>query len=468
MKTLHFDCFAGISGDMTLGALVDLEVNPERLRGELEKLGLPGWTLRFVRDERGGITGTHALVDLEDGTDHIAHDEDHPDHDHPGSAEAGHSHPASAERSWKDIRAIIEGAPLSAGAKGRALAIFTLIAQAEAEVHGVKVEEVRFHEVGALDSIIDIVGAAICLDLLKPDRITCGEIELGGGTVKAAHGVLPVPAPATLKLLRGLRVRTGGFNKEMTTPTGAAILAASVDDFVAGSRCTELKTGDGIGTRRMDKPNVLRVSWREEEAPLPGILGAPMEPPRGAPSPQLPSTPVPMKPTGGPPMGAPSPQLLSTLDPMKPTGGPTGGYLIQERTLLEANIDDMSGEALGFLMERLFEGGALDVTFTPCMMKKSRPGTTVSVLAAEESLHALRETLFRHSTTIGFREIPVRRLALRRESETLRGDFGQADRKTVYLGAEPLRSKLEFEDRARIARERGVSLDEAEQLITGR
>jgi uncharacterized protein (TIGR00299 family) protein len=300
--------------------------------------------------------------------------------------------------------------------------MFTRLAEAEAQVHGVNTGDVAFHEVGALDSIIDVVGAAICLDLLKPDRITCGEVELGGGTVACAHGVLPVPAPATLILVRGMPVSAGGFNKEMTTPTGAAILAASVDEFIPSGTPSgvfrEVKTGYGIGTRRMEKPNLLRVSWRE---------------------------------SGG--------TSLSGL------GGENRPWAAESLTLLETNIDDMTGEALGFLMERLFDAGALDVTFTPCVMKKSRPGTIVSALGKGGGLDSLRECLFRHSTAIGFREIPVNRLSLARREDRIAGDFGGAGRKTVFYGDTPLRSKIEFEDRARLARERGISLDDAEQIL---
>jgi uncharacterized protein (TIGR00299 family) protein len=296
--------------------------------------------------------------------------------------------------------------------------IFTRIAEAEAQVHGIGVDEVAFHEVGALDSIIDIAGAAVCLDMLKPDRITCGEVELGGGTVRCAHGILPVPAPATLILVRGMPVRTGGFDREMTTPTGAAILASSVDEFISPAFSTgasggvfrELKTGYGIGTRRTERPNLLRASWRE--SPAPGAAGA-------------------------------------------------GDWLTETLVLMEANIDDMTGEALGFLMESLFSAGALDVTLSPCVMKKSRPGTVVSALAEPGSLGALRRVMFTQSSTAGFRETAVSRLSLRREEDTLPGAPGGARRKTVFLDGKALRSKIEYEDRARIARERGISPDQA-------
>jgi uncharacterized protein (TIGR00299 family) protein len=294
--------------------------------------------------------------------------------------------------------------------------MFTRIAEAEAQVHGVSPGEVTFHEVGALDSIIDIVGAAICLDMLRPDRITSTEIELGGGTIRCAHGILPVPAPATLLLVKGLPVKTGGFNKEMTTPTGAAILAASVDEFIPAGKpsgvFTELGAGYGLGTRRMGHFTGLRVSWRQQG----GTGEIPWE--------------------------------SETL------------------TLLEANIDDMTGEALGFLMERLFEAGALDVSYGPLTMKKSRPGTLVSVLGRTEQLGPLGECLFRHSTTIGFRELRVNRFFLNRDEAPLKGPYGEVRQKRVYLG-DRTRTKIEYEDRARLAREKNISLNEAEGLLKG-
>jgi uncharacterized protein (TIGR00299 family) protein len=402
MKTLHFDCFAGISGDMALGAFVDLGVDPQILKAELKKLNVYGWALNFVREARNGIMGTRALVEIEDEHEHS--------HDH------GHHHEHS-HHSWKEIRHLIETSDITENAKKRSLDIFIRIAKAEAVVHGKSVDEVTFHEVGALDSIIDIVGAAICLDLLAPQRITAGEIELGGGTVTCAHGVLPVPAPATLLLVQGLPVKTGGFDKEMTTPTGAAILASCVDEFITeAASFTEIKTGVGIGVRIMEKPNILRVSWRE---------------------------------TGVTPNGNPS-----------DAGEP---WIVEDRLLLEASVDDMTGEEMGFFMEQLFKTGALDVTFTPCTMKKGRPGTILSVLSHPcDSLDSIREAFFRYSTTAGFKEIPVRCISLKREERNLPG---MAREKILYLKGDILRSKIEYEDRAALAREQNISLKEAENKI---
>jgi uncharacterized protein (TIGR00299 family) protein len=417
---------------MALGAFVDLGVDPDLLRSELEKLGVDGWKLEFHRDQRCGISGTNAIVDLGEQNEQ--------DHHHPND-QHGHDHYHDrGHNSWKEIRALIEASGITGGAKKRALDIFTRIARAESQVHGVPTDEIAFHEVGALDSIIDILGAAVCLDILKPEKITCGEIELGGGTVQCAHGVLPVPAPATLILCQGLPVKTGGFQKEMTTPTGAAILAASVDEFVTTGSFREIKTGYGIGKRQMEKPNVLRLSWREE---------------------------------GG---GESPADTASSTGAADLAGAP---WRTEELVLMEANIDDMTGEALGFLMESLFAAGALDVTFIPCGMKKSRPGTMVSVLCPPPKLNALRRIMFQKSSTIGFRETTVRRLSLRREESAVQGvgapgstpsgasggPPGEFRRKTMFFGEKELRSKVEYEDRARIARERGISLEEAERLI---
>jgi uncharacterized protein (TIGR00299 family) protein len=446
-RVLHFECFAGISGDMALGALVDLGVDQEVLVEELSKLPIDGWRLAFHRDSRGGICGIHPVVVMADGsTEHLAdgvaedhgehhhheqdhhyethgghhhherdhehhrdHEQDHHDHHH----EQDHHH---EHRRWKDIREMITNAPIRAGAKAYALGIFSVLAEAEAEVHGFPVDEVAFHEVGAVDSIIDIVGTAICLDLLKPDKITCGAIELGGGTVRCAHGILPVPAPAVLKLCHGLPCTTGGFDKEMTTPTGAAILRACVDEFVTKSAFVQVKEGIGIGTRRLKRPNFLRVSLRE---PLRKTAASFHE--------------------AGAGNGA-------SLTPQGDT--PSDKPWLEETLFsLECNIDDMTGEDFGFLQERLFHAGALDVAFIPCTMKKNRPGIVVQVLCKNEHLDAVRLTLFTKSTTIGFRETIVNRLSLRREEAVIETADGPARVKKVYLGDAFLRQKTEYDDR---------------------
>jgi uncharacterized protein (TIGR00299 family) protein len=463
--TLHFECFAGISGDMALGALVDLGVDREALVTELLKLNVPGWKLEFVPDERGGIYGTHALVTMTDGSvDHIVHDEHHHHvsnnaHEYNHSHDNGHTHDHEEShddsehhdhehdhvdkkihddseyhydskhrhdqvdkirhdnnehyhnhehRRWRDIKSLIESSSITEGAKTLAIKIFTCLAEAEAKVHGTTPDEVAFHEVGAVDSIIDIVGTAVCLDMLKPARITCGTVELGGGLVRCAHGLLPVPAPAVLELCAetpgrpAMPVKTGGFDKEMTTPTGAAILRASVDEFSGDYAFTHIKHGIGIGTRKMG-PNFLRVSLRNETAASPS--GAPNS--RG----------------GLPPYG------METIIEIK------------------ANIDDMTGEDFGYAQKCLFDAGALDVALVPCGMKKSRPGNIIIALVKADKLLAVRETLFKKTTTIGIREIEMRRLFLRREEGEGIVDGKSVRTKKVFYGDEFLREKLEYEDR---------------------
>ncbi len=245
---LYYDCFAGISGDMHLAAMVDLGVPEAYLR----EAAFPAWAsrihLRFTRDSRKGITGTRADVDV--ATEH-----------------EGHSH---GHRAFADIRSLVNRSGLSEPIKARSLAIFQRLAEAEATVHGTSVEEVRFHEVGAVDSIVDIVAAALCLEYLKPDHVYASTVELGGGFVKSQHGLLPVPAPATALLLTGVPVKTGAVPFEMTTPTGAAILASSVESFTDTSRFTIKKVAYGIGHRDTEIPNILRVFLAEAPERLPG------------------------------------------------------------------------------------------------------------------------------------------------------------------------------------------------------
>ncbi|GMO25788.1 MAG: nickel pincer cofactor biosynthesis protein LarC [Termitinemataceae bacterium] len=420
--TLHFDCFCGICGDMTLGALIDLGVDPKKLCAELDKLNLDGWKLNVCAADSHGITGTKVTVLVDSIAEH--EDDHHNDHNHD---DHHHDHHHHHHNTWCEIRTMIESSGITDNAKRIALGIFTLIANAESEVHGVAAEDIAFHEVGAVDSIIDIVGSAICIDMLKPDKITSSELELGGGTVKCAHGILPVPAPATLKLVQGLPAKTGGFDKEMTTPTGAAIVHFCVDEFMPKTIFKEIKSGFGIGQRKMERPNVLRVSMREE--------------------------------------------VISGKEVM--SGKNVQNNFIEEDLIsIETNIDDMTAEALAFLMEKLFAEGALDVTFTPLIMKKSRPATMVSVLSTQEKLSKLRCTLFKYSTTIGFREANVHRVSLKRDFSEVTGSFGSAKIKTATFSTEDgggntiTKSKIEYEDRARIAAEKNITLDEAQRIIS--
>ncbi|GMO39914.1 MAG: nickel pincer cofactor biosynthesis protein LarC [Termitinemataceae bacterium] len=395
---LHFDCFAGICGDMTLGALVDLGVDRDALRCELNKLHLSGWDLVFEKTDRCGIFGTKATVMCNN----------HKEHDH---------------RHYSDIKLMIKNSGITDNAKRLAFGIFERLAKAEAEVHGVSLDDVAFHEVGAVDSIIDIAGAAICIDILAPDRITASEVELGGGTVHCAHGILAVPAPATLKLVQGMPAKTGTYDKEMTTPTGAAILNFCVDEFMPRFIFKEVKSAYGIGQRKMDRANVLRVSLRETVKE--NIMAHNSESHNGE-----------------------------------------SHYIEEELILMQTNIDDMTGEELGFLMEMLFSGGALDITFTPSIMKKSRPATIVSVLTNSEKLTEMRKIIFKHSSSIGIRETKVNRVSLPRTLGEIKTKLGLRRTKTVKVDEQTSRTKIEFDDLAKIAREHNISLREAGEIFT--
>lgn len=415
-RILYYDCFSGICGDMNLAALVDLGVSEDYLRSELEKLGLDGWRLRFTPDSKMGIHGTRADVDLLLEPVAAA----------PRARLASKAGPAHAHRAYRDIKAMISGSALGAGAKERALAIFARLAEAEAKVHRSEIEEVGFHEVGAVDSIVDIVGAAICLDWLAPDKVLCSSVELGGGFVKCQHGLLPVPAPAVAELLRGVPVRAGAVRMETTTPTGAAILAASVDEYGDDMRFRITRTAYGVGHRDTEIPNLLRVHLgeRDRAAAAGGAASA-----------------APAVPTGAP------------LPPLEPA------------VLVECNIDDMSPELHGYLIERLLGAGAVDAWLTPIVMKKSRSAITLSALCPPEAEAAITEIAFRETTTFGVRRSEVSKRPMRRELRSVKTGLGEVGVKTAYLGGAAVKTKLEYEDVRRIAEERGMTLRDVEAAI---
>jgi pyridinium-3,5-bisthiocarboxylic acid mononucleotide nickel chelatase len=240
VRVLYYDCFAGISGDMNLGAMIDLGVDPEYLREQLQKIAIGSYEIQVRREERRGIFGTKVDVILPSGE----------------GAHSGHEH---GHRSFREIAGLIERSVFSAGVKGTSLDIFRKIAAAEAKIHGHPIDEVEFHEVGAIDSIVDVVGAAICFESLRVDRILSSPVQVGGGWVRCAHGLLPVPAPATAEILTGIPIRSGLVPFEAATPTGAAIVAATAGRFVERIDFTPLRIGYGIGQRDTEVPNVLRV-----------------------------------------------------------------------------------------------------------------------------------------------------------------------------------------------------------------
>ena len=383
MRTLYYNCFAGISGDMNIGAMLDLGVSQEALIAELKKLNLEGWSLRVTKDSRCGIFGTRAEVVLEDHC--------HEEHHHHHGQHCGHSH-----RHYADIKKIISDSGLSLRAKDFTNKIFAKVAEAEAKVHNKNIDEVAFHEVGALDSIIDIAAAGICADLLNVDKFVSSPIELGGGTVHCAHGIMPVPAPATAEILKSAPVKLNGAPHEATTPTGAAIIAALCDSFSAKCEGAILASGTGIGGRdTKELPNILRVHLLEEGS---GILPC------------------------------------------------------EKMFVIESNIDDMTPEALAYACSRLLEQGALDVYTVAGTMKKGRPGHVLTVLCRPEDEGKIAHRILAETTTNGLRVHRCGKYFLTPGTENVETHWGEVRVKTAE-GFGISHAKPEYEDVARLARE---------------
>jgi uncharacterized protein (TIGR00299 family) protein len=382
MKLLYFDCFAGIAGDMTVGALLDLGVPFDYLQAELGKLPLSrlSYRLGLERVTRKGLAATRFIV----------HQEEHQPH-----------------RRYTTIAGMIEESGITSRAKDYARRIFFRLAEAEARVHGVEIGNVHFHEVGAVDSIMDIVGAAVCVEYLGIDEFHASPLPLGSGWVDTQHGRMPVPAPATAELLRGMPVQGEAVPGERVTPTGAAIIAALCTQFGPLPTMRLTAVGCGAGTKEFgDTPNVLRLMMGERDEAIAG----------------------------------------------------------DDAFVLETNIDDMTPEALGYLMERLFAAGALDVAFSPLQMKKNRPGTLVTVICLPADRERLGRLVLAESTAIGVRTYPVRRMTLAREVRERQTSLGLVRIKTVRVES-GARSTPEFDDCRRIALERELPLLEVVRTI---
>lgn len=406
-RALYFECFAGLSGDMCLAALINIGVPEDYLRAELAKLGLDDeYQLRVMQSQKLGIHGMRVDVDIRET---ISGEQPH-DHAHT------HDHGQSRQRDYKQIKQIIEGSALSLPVKSRAIAIFGEVARAEAMIHNMEVDAVHFHEVGATDSIVDIVGAAIGIEYLIEaegiDQIICSPLELGRGKVKCAHGVYPVPAPATAQILLGVPVSKGGVEGEATTPTGAAILKACVDEFKSSMEGVIVSSVYGIGHRDADIPNVVRLQIVELE--------------------------------------------------MQPAGLKAARF---EYAKIEANIDDMSPEAFEPLLERLFTDGASDAFLQPIIMKKSRPAQMLSVLCRTERAEALGEIILNNSSTIGLRILPFRKMMLARDIVRVPTSVGDVSVKIVTQPNGERRFKSEHDNIVALARETGRSYLSLKRLI---
>lgn len=386
MRVLYYECQSGISGDMNLGALLDLGVEEAYLRAELSKLGLDdAFRLDVARAHKNGIYGTQVKVHLT---------QEH-------SYAKWHCHPHDVchhHRTYRDIAMIIQNSTLSDAVKERSLTMFWLIALAEAKVHAKTSENVTFHEVGAIDSIVDIVGAAICLESLHVRKVIASTVELGGGFVTCAHGVIPVPAPATVEILQDVPVSLGRVAFETTTPTGAAILKANVDVFEERPTVRIQKMGYGIGHKTFEIPNVLRVYLCEE---------------------------------------------VEVLD---------------EEIVLETNIDDMSPEILAYVQERLFAVGAKDVYTSAITTKKNRLGVKLSVLVSQDVEADAKRVIFEESTSIGLRRYVVQKIVLERFFERVETPFGEISVKCTYDKGKLLKYKAEFDACKRAALEHHVPI----------
>ncbi|MBS0010067.1 MAG: nickel pincer cofactor biosynthesis protein LarC [Bacteroidales bacterium] len=378
MNTLYYDCFSGISGDMNLGAMIDLGIDKDLLIGELQKLNLEGWELRVEKDQRHGITGTKVTVILT-------------------REEKKHRH-------LSDIETIIGKSALQAEVKAVALQIFRKLAEAESIVHDIPVEKVHFHEVGAVDSIIDIIGAAICYVSLGVKDIIVSPVEVGSGFVKCAHGLLPVPAPATAEILRGIPIHKGKVDFEATTPTGAAILSTLGTRYESEINIKIIKTGYGIGHRNNpDLPNLLRVYLGESAGPS------------------------------------------------------SAGHM---GCLIETNIDDMSPEMYGNLVNKLFDAGAADVFLTNIYMKKSRPGTKVSVICQAGDIETLREVMFRESTSLGLRISLFEKHTASRQMDKIDTAYGPVTVKYAWYNNKLISAKPEISECIAIAEKNNLPLKE--------
>jgi pyridinium-3,5-bisthiocarboxylic acid mononucleotide nickel chelatase len=384
MRILYFDCPAGLSGDMTLGALLDLGLDEGAFRAELDKLDMrEEYVLDISKGKKSGISGTAVRVLLQHHHHEPGKEADAHEHEHEHEHEHAHEH---HHRGLRDIVALIERSALSGGVKKKAVSMFAELAAAEGRVHGIPPEEVHFHEVGAVDSIVDIVGACICMESVNADRIVFSPLNTGSGRVKCAHGLMPVPAPATAELLAGVPCYSDGTMSELTTPTGALIARCFADAYGPLPSMTVDKAGYGLGFKDFEFPNAARA-----------ILGH------------------------------------------------TGSEEAQAVCILECNIDDMSGQAAGYALEKLFGAGALDAFFTPIFMKKNRPAYMISAICSMENRVAIERVLLAETTTLGVRVHEASRVTLPRRVEAVETPWGSV-RVKVAEGPEGSKIAPEYED----------------------
>ena len=402
MKTLYFDCFAGASGNMILGALVALGVDEEALFAQIKLLNIADFEIEFKLLDKAGISAMHALVKVP---------------------------PEHAHRHLQTIEKIINDSLLNESIKKRAVGIFRKLAEAEAKIHGIDIQKVHFHEVGALDAIIDVVGACIGFEMLGIEKFVCSKIHVGSGFAKMAHGKFPIPAPAVAELLQNVPIYSTEIEGELITPTAAAIISTVCDDFGNLPEMIVEKTSYGAGTRDYDGfPNVLRL--------MVGKISNAKTPRRKD-----------------------AEETFTKTEYQKPKSKS------QTLLLIETNLDDVSPEILGFVMEKAFEMGALDCWFTSIQMKKNRPATLVSILCQESDKDKFIALLVRETTTLGVRVREIERICLMREISTIHTKFGEIPVKIARFGDDIVNIKPEFETLKKIAKREDLPLRDVEAEV---
>ncbi len=399
MKTLYLECSMGAAGDMLTAALLELLPDPEAAIEELNALGIPGVTFRREAVEKCGIGGTHVTV-LVHGEEETEEMLNHHAHTHDGEAHTHHHHSGLHE-----IEHIVcDHLKLPAQVQQDVMAVYKLIAEAESHAHGVPVTEIHFHEVGTMDAIADVTAVCLLMHRIAPEQVLASPVHVGSGHVHCAHGILPVPAPATAYILKGVPIYSGAVQGELCTPTGAALLKHFAVRFGEMPVMRTEKIGYGMGRKDFEQANCIRAMLGETED--------------------------------------------------------SGDRVVK----LECNVDDMTAEALGFALEEVLAAGALEAYTTPVGMKKSRPGTIFSILCREEDREKLLRVMFRHTTTIGVRESICKRYTLTRRFETVQTSCGEVQKK-ISSGYGVIREKYEYEDLARIAREQKLSLAEVRRRL---
>lgn len=410
MRTIYLDCSMGAAGDMLMAALLELLPEKDTFLQKMQSLGLPGLEISAEPSVKCGITGTHMRVLIhgeEEGHPHEHAAEAHA-HSHADAPEAAHAHVHVHPHHHTDLNELthrISHLNVSEAVRSNILAVYQSIADAESRVHGVPVEQIHFHEVGSLDALADVTGVCLLMELLAPEQVLASPVHVGSGQVRCAHGILPVPAPATALLLEGIPIYGGSIRGELCTPTGAALLRRFVTRFGPLPPMRVEKTGYGMGTKDFEAANCVRA-----------MLGQTEE---------------------------------------------SAGHILE----LACNLDDMTPEAVGFAMEQLFAAGALDVYTTPIGMKKNRPGVLLTCMCREDDREAMLRTIFRHTSTLGVRISVCDRYTLSRRQYAVQTPDGEI-RVKESSGWGVLRRKAEFEDLARIARQTGKSIAEVLDTIS--